>query len=83
MQMRRIKERLKTAEIDTQPIQEYAKLHFETQCRLTGGNYFLRFIDRSKIFKLRAENRHWLERETDSQRFSERYGSRTVRMQKS
>jgi hypothetical protein len=37
MQMRRIKERLKTIEIDTQQILEYAKLHFETQCRLTGG----------------------------------------------
>lgn len=37
MQIRRIKERIKNAEIDTQQIQEYAKLHFETQCRLTGG----------------------------------------------
>jgi hypothetical protein len=37
MQMRRIKERIKAIEIDTQQILEYAKLHFETQCRLTGG----------------------------------------------
>jgi len=37
MQMRRIKERLKTIQIDNQQILEYAKLHFETQCRLTGG----------------------------------------------
>ncbi len=37
MQMRRIKERLKTIQIDTQQILEYAQLHFETQCRLTGG----------------------------------------------
>lgn len=37
MQMRRLKERIKTIEIDTQQIVEYAKLHFETQCRLTGG----------------------------------------------
>jgi len=37
MQMRRLKERLKTIQIDNQQILEYAKLHFETQCRLTGG----------------------------------------------
>jgi hypothetical protein len=35
--MRRLKERIKTIEIETQQILEYAKLHFETQCRLTGG----------------------------------------------
>jgi hypothetical protein len=83
MQMRRIKERIKKIEMDTQQILEYAKLHFETQCRLTGGNYPLRFIACSKTLKLKAENRDWLEWQTDSKRFPERYGTRTIRMQKS
>jgi hypothetical protein len=37
MQIRRLKERIKTIEIDTQQILAYAGLHFDSQCRLTGG----------------------------------------------
>jgi SpoVK/Ycf46/Vps4 family AAA+-type ATPase len=38
MHMRRIKERIKTIEIDKEQILAYASLHFDSQCRLTGGN---------------------------------------------
>jgi hypothetical protein len=39
MQIRRLKERIKTIEIDTQQILAYASLHFDSQCRLTGGKF--------------------------------------------